>query len=100
MWPSKYWVQYHTLHHIILADIYNANIPSSYDYKNSKTVKQYDEKLKAISPFVKYPALSDCVGLALVIICGTIMHQGFGIGVTRIDWDEVIWHSHHVSASS
>lgn len=100
MWPSKYWIQYHTLHHIILADIYNANIPSSYDYKNSKTVKQFDEKLKSISPFVKYPALSDCVGLALMIICGTIMHQGFGIGVARIDWDEVIWHSHHVSASS
>ena len=88
----------HSLHHIIHADIYNANIPSPYDYYNSNTLKEHDEKLKSISLFVKHFAFSDCVGLALVIFCGIIMHQAVGVSVKSIDWDEVIWHSHHISA--
>merc|ERR1712232_1448484 len=55
MWPSRRWVQWHTLHHIVLSDVYNVNIPSEHDKLFSKDVKKYEAALAKESLFVQLP---------------------------------------------
>ena len=91
MWPSKYLLQWHTLHHTILSDVYNVNIPSPYDREHSKSVEKLQDKLKEVSPFVRYEALSDIAAFALMVIGALILHYGFGIGAWQVDWSRADW---------
>jgi hypothetical protein len=86
MWPVPSLLQWHTLHHTVLADVYNVNIPSRHDREHSKAVAKLDEKLRQISPFVRYEFLSDLVALGFMVVLGAIFHYGFGVGVSRVDW--------------
>lgn len=91
MWPSQYLLQWHTLHHTILSDIYNVNIPSPYDMAHSKSVAKLQDKLKEASPFVRYETLSDIVAFALIAVGALIFHYGFGIGAGHVDWSRADW---------
>mmetsp|Transcript_36161 Transcript_36161/g.66342 ORF Transcript_36161/g.66342 Transcript_36161/m.66342 type:complete len:433 (+) Transcript_36161:169-1467(+) len=91
MWPSQYLLQWHTLHHTILSDVYNVNIPSPYDMEHSKSVAKLQDKLKEASLFIRYEALSDIAAFALIGVGALIFHYGFGIGASRVDWSRADW---------
>jgi hypothetical protein len=99
MWPSEKLMQWHTLHHTLLVDIYNVNVPSPYDRKHSEAVKKYQSKLEEVSPFVRYEALSDLASFALMGIVGVFFHYVLGIGIGHVDWTKAEW-VHHYSISS
>jgi hypothetical protein len=46
MWPSEKLMQWHTLHHTLLVDVYNVNVPSPYDREHSAAVKKYQKSLR------------------------------------------------------
>ena len=91
MWPIQTLLQWHTLHHTIIADAYAANIPSPYDKEHSKSVIKLQKNLEYISPFIKYESLSDIVGILTAIITGLIFHYIFEIGIGQLDWNRVEW---------
>jgi hypothetical protein len=99
MWPSEKLLQWHTLHHTLLVDIYNVNVPSPYDREHSAAVKKYQSKLEEVSPFVRYEALSDLASFALMGVVGVIFHYVLGIGIGHVDWTKAEW-VHHYSSSS
>lgn len=86
MWPSNQMLQYHTLHHTVLADIYNVNIPSPYDVQHSEMVPKIHSRLQELSPFVRYEALSDVLAFAVVGLSAMVMHYGFEMGMGHVDW--------------
>eukprot|EP00756_Hemistasia_phaeocysticola_P064209 Hpha_TRINITY_DN7598_c0_g1::TRINITY_DN7598_c0_g1_i1::g.18930::m.18930 len=83
MFPFDWAAQWHTAHHILGADIYNANIPSGYDVAHSKSYAKHHEALEKISPFVRVGSFSDALGFALTILIGVGMHYGLGIGIFK-----------------
>ena len=91
MWPRKDLLQWHTLHHTILADIYSVNIPSPYDRECSETVKKYSKELEAVSPFIRNENLSDIAAFALMILIGLFFHYALGLGIGHVDWSVVEW---------
>jgi hypothetical protein len=98
MWPSEKLMQWHTLHHTLLVDIYNVNVPSPYDREHSAAVKKYQSKLEEVSPFVRYEALSDLASFALMGVVGVFFHYVLGIGIGYVDWTKAEW-VHHYSPS-
>jgi hypothetical protein len=99
MWPSEKLMQWHTLHHTLLVDVYNVNVPSPYDREHSAAVKKYQSKLEEVSPFVRYEALSDLASFALMGVVGVFFHYILGIGIGHVDWTKAEW-VHHYSSSS
>lgn len=101
MWPSQSLLQWHTLHHTVLSDVYNANIPSPYDKEHSKSVAKLEGKLGKVSPFVRYELLSDVVGLVFIGAFALLFHYGIGIGAGRVDWSrvDILWHSTATTAN-
>jgi hypothetical protein len=97
MWPSEKLMQWHTLHHTILADVYNVNVPSPYDREHSEAVKKYQSKLEGVSPFVRYEALSDLASFALMGVVGVFFHYVLGIGIGHVDWSKAEWVHHYSS---
>jgi hypothetical protein len=91
MWPHPKLLQYHTLHHTINADMYAANVPSSYDKANSRTFAQLHKKLCQTSPFCRYEPLSDMVGAVFMLLFGLFLHYGLETGITKMDWSRVEW---------
>lgn len=87
MWPSPKLFQWHTLHHTVLADVYNVNIPGPYDREHSKSVAKLQGKLQELSPFVKFEPLSDLVSFAFIGASGAILHYGFGLGLGHVNFD-------------
>uniref|UniRef100_A0A7S3PKE1 Fatty acid hydroxylase domain-containing protein n=1 Tax=Aplanochytrium stocchinoi TaxID=215587 RepID=A0A7S3PKE1_9STRA len=80
MWPHAYLLQWHTLHHTVLADVYNVNIPSDYDVHFSKDFKKYDAVLSETSLFVRYKWLSDAfAGLLMPLGVGVYHMMGWGL---------------------
>ena len=88
LWPHRRFLQWHTLHHTVLADVYNLNIPSPFDKEHSKWVSKLQQRLETISPFVRYEALSDGFAFGLVLILGVLLHYGLGIGMFLVDWSK------------
>ncbi|CAB9525220.1 expressed unknown protein [Seminavis robusta] len=86
MWPHPKLLQWHTLHHTILADVYSVNNPSDYDKDHSQSVKVLHAKLQAVSPFVRYEFLPEFLATVLVVTCGLVMHYGLGLGLGHVDW--------------
>lgn len=95
MWPSSGLLQWHTLHHTILADVYNVNIPSPYDKQHSKTVQQLQDRLKETSLFVRHEALSDIASFGIMTVTGLFFHYGLGIGAGHVDWSKADWFYHN-----
>lgn len=62
MWPSKTMLSWHTLHHVVLADIYSVNIPSKTDREQSKKVREWEQQLQ-FSLFIRKPEMNDLVAL-------------------------------------
>lgn len=89
MWPWKSWAQWHTLHHVVLADVYSVNIPSDHDRAFSKDFAKYDDKLRAVSPFVRYEWLSDVVSGGFMLVSGAFLHYGLGWSIFSV------WHEMH-----
>jgi len=90
MWPSRRWVQWHTLHHIVLSDVYNVNIPSEHDKLFSKDVKKYEAALAKESLFVQLPWLSDAVAAALMGVAMVCFHYSLGWSLFAV-WHEIQW---------
>ncbi|KAL7538871.1 hypothetical protein ACHAWF_006236 [Thalassiosira exigua] len=86
MWPARCLLQWHTLHHVVLADIYNLNVPSPYDKQKSKSFSELHSKLSSMSPFIRYEALSDVTGFALFVFVSAVVHFGFDAGMFQADW--------------
>lgn len=86
MWPHKFCIQWHTLHHLANSDIYAANVPSENDKKFSRDVQKYKEKMKC-SVFTRYSSASDVAGFAMSLIVGVIVHYTCGIGLFHT-WKE------------
>ncbi len=86
MWPSTKFLQYHTLHHTVHADVYNGNIPSPFDFEHSKSVSKMHEKLQEVSPFVRYENFSDLFQFALIVGSSAFLHYGLGMGLGHVDW--------------
>ena len=86
MYPHESWMQWHTLHHTVLADVYNLNIPSPYDKEHSKSVAKLQEKLEKQSMFIRHEALSDLLAFAYMLVFGVVLHYGFGTGIAAVDW--------------
>lgn len=99
MWPSKTLLQWHTLHHTVLSDVYNVNIPSPYDWEHSKSVQKLKDRLSAVSVFVRYEALSDAVAFLLMGVIGLMFHYGLGIGAGHADWSraDCVFHQSEVA---
>jgi hypothetical protein len=95
MWPSEKLIQWHTLHHTILADLYNVNVPSPYDRESSEAVKKYQGKLEEVSPFIRYEPLSDLAAFALMGVVGLFFHYVLGIGIGHVDWTKAEWVHHY-----
>jgi len=89
MWPSKKMLQWHILHHTVLADIYNVNVPSPRDMARSKDLKKYLPQLETDSPLIRVGWISDAIGLAMMIVGGLFLHYGLGWGVFRV-WNDMI----------
>ncbi|CAB9520465.1 expressed unknown protein [Seminavis robusta] len=88
MWPHPSLLQWHTLHHTIAADVYNVNIPSTYDKEHSQAVAKLQQKLQHVSPFIRYEPLSDLAAVAVMGLSCAILHVGLGIGLGHVDWTE------------
>lgn len=88
MWPSTQLLQWHTMHHTVLADVYNLNIPGPYDKEHSKSVAKLQERLEKTSPFIRHEALSDLASLVVMIFWGFVFHYGFGVGISTVDWSK------------
>ena len=91
MWPRPELLQWHTLHHTVMGDIYSLNIPSPRDMEHSKTVKQLQGKLEAVSPFIRHEAFSDAAGFAISMCIGLFVHYGLGLGIGHVDWSQADW---------
>lgn len=89
MWPTDNMAQWHTLHHTIVADIYNVNVPSERDLALSRDYKKYHELLEKSSSFIRLGWLSDLVGLAMMLAAGLVLHYGLGWGVFQV-WNDMI----------
>mmetsp|Transcript_22258 Transcript_22258/g.29660 ORF Transcript_22258/g.29660 Transcript_22258/m.29660 type:complete len:428 (-) Transcript_22258:527-1810(-) len=90
MWPAKCLVQWHTLHHVVLADIFNVNIPSPRDEESSKYFARYNQTLEEMSVFVRLKWLSDVTAFAFVLAAGAFAHYVLGGGVVHA-WGNAIW---------
>jgi len=90
MWPHEKMLQWHTLHHTVLADIYNVNIPSELDKQRSRDFGKFNEALSVKSPFVRIPWLSDAAAGGFIVVFGVLFHYVLGWGVTHV-WDEAQW---------
>jgi hypothetical protein len=90
MWPTDSMAQWHTLHHTVIADIYNVNVPSERDVVRSRDYKKYHETLSQVSPFIRLSWVSDVIGLAMMVVGGLAIHYGLGWGVFKI-WQDMIF---------
>jgi len=84
---SKLLVQWHTLHHIVVADIYAGNVPSAWDEKHSRDVNKYKDKLMKTSPFVKYAWLPDAIGGVCFLTVMAVFHYALGWSIMNV-WDQ------------
>ena len=91
MWPAKCLLQWHTLHHTILADVYNTNIPSPYDKQYSKSVEKLQSQLERTSPFIRYEAISDIAAFGFMVAIALLLHYGFNTGIGQVDWSKADW---------
>ena len=91
MWPIPKLLQWHTLHHTILADVYAANIPSPYDKQHSKSVQKLQTSLEDVSPFVKYESLSDVAGFLVAMVTAATFHYVFRVGIFHLDYSKAEW---------
>jgi len=90
MWPAKCLVQWHTLHHVALADLYNVNIPSARDEEHSEYFAKFNEPLKAQSPFVRIEWLSDVTAFVFAAAAGVFAHYALGVGIAQV-WGSAVW---------
>ena len=81
MFPHERWLQWHTLHHTVHADIYAVNVPGPYDENFSRDFSKYNEKLLKTSPFVRHAWLSDLVAFLFFILGSAVLHCIFGVGL-------------------
>jgi len=88
MWPWKSWAQWHTLHHVVLADVYSVNIPSDHDRAFSKDFARYHDTLCRVSPFVRHEWLSDATSAIFMIFSGLLLHYGLGWSIFAV-WHEM-----------
>jgi hypothetical protein len=84
---SKYLVQWHTLHHIIEADIYAGNLPSKWDEKQSQDFRKFKKVLESASPMIKYTWLPDAMGGLCFLAVMTAFHYGLGWSIVNV-WDQ------------
>jgi len=89
MWPWKSWAQWHTLHHIVLADVFSVNAPSNHDKAFSKDVAKYADKLCAVSPFVRYEWLTDVASFGFMLVSAVLLHYGLGWSIVAV-WHEML----------
>jgi len=87
MWPWKSLAQWHTLHHIVLADVYSVNVPSDHDRAFSKDFAKYNSKLCAVSPFVRLEWLSDLASACCMLVSAVLLHYGLGWSIFAV-WHE------------
>lgn len=90
MWPSERWAQWHTLHHVVLADVYAVNVPSAYDEAHSVDFKKHNKKMSEVSPFASTKWVSDAVAFVFMIIGSIFFHYVFGWSVFAV-WHEAQW---------
>ena len=90
MWPSRHWAQWHTSHHVVHADVYAINVPSSYDERFSSDLARFRPRLERESPFVRLWWSSDAVGMAFVAISSLALHYVGGVGLGHV-WHEGVW---------
>lgn len=86
---SKLLVQWHTLHHVVTADIYAGNVPSIWDEQHSRDVAKFKPALLASSPFVKYTWLPDVAGGVCFVVVSAAFHYGLGWSLFAV-WDQRI----------
>lgn len=79
-------VQWHTLHHIVVADIYAGNVPSKWDDARSKDVHKFKPILEKTSPFVKHTWLPDAAGGILSAAIMAAFHYTLGWSLFAV-WD-------------
>lgn len=65
MFPHKSLVQWHTLHHVITADIYAGNIPTARDQATSVCYQKYKANIDDVSPFTRHSWMTDSVTFVL-----------------------------------
>lgn len=82
-------VQWHTAHHLVLADIYGVNVPSGWDVEHSKDYQHLYPKLEKASLFVKHLWLSDAVGGLVGMGMMAAFHYGLGWSLYNV-WDQRI----------
>lgn len=84
MWPAASWAQWHTLHHVINADVYAANIPSHHDKENSKDYARYNDMFLKVSYFTRWAWLSDVVVGFIVLFLFATYHFVFDTGFFKV----------------
>ena len=90
MFPHAELLQWHTLHHVVLADVYALNSPTDYDKRHSNSYIKYHATLEASSTFIKYPWVSDAVAAALSFSTIFFFHRMYGWSVFAV-WPSVTW---------
>jgi hypothetical protein len=72
----------------IKIDIYNVNIPSLRDVKNSESVKKYGKEFQKY-PFIKKEWLTDLFSLIMILVFGLFFHYFFGWSIFNV-WNDVV----------
>jgi hypothetical protein len=88
MWPWESMVQWHTMHHVIKADIYSAGVPTNGDMVKSK-IYQNVGHLQKISPFIRNGWLLDAVGFGMMVVANTVLYYTFGTTIFSV-WSQRI----------
>lgn len=90
MFPHRKLLQWHTLHHVVLADVFALNSPTGYDKRHSKAYIKYHAALEANSTFITHPWVSDAVAAALSFSALYFCHHMCGWSVFAV-WPSVTW---------
>jgi hypothetical protein len=86
MWPTPAFLQWHTSHHVVHADIYAGNVPSAYDERFSSDISKYRPSLEKVSPFVRIGWISDAFAFGLIAASALALHS-MGVGLGHV-WHE------------
>jgi hypothetical protein len=89
MWPFPWMQQWHPLHHVVHADIYNVNIPNELDMEFSESYKKHRVKLESVSPFFRSLWLPDAANLVLIFLFAALFHFYLDIGMFHAMKDAV-----------
>jgi len=90
MIPDPRCAQWHTLHHVAVADVYGLNLPTKSDELHSVDFPKYDPILRKTSLLVQHWWATDAVAVLLACVAMVFFHYGMGWSIVNV-WHTAQW---------